>query len=184
MRPTEQLRNEHEAILSMLTILERVCKKLDSAGEVDSSHLEDIIEFFKVFADKCHHGKEEAHLFPAMEEAGVPRYGGPLGVMLEEHDTERGYVRAMSDGAQRYKSGDDRYSAQFVNSARRYIELLRQHINKENNIVFPLADNSIPPQRQDELQEKFDRVEREIVGKGKHEEFHRLLRQLGRLCMT
>lgn len=184
MRPTEQLIHEHDAILSMLTILEKVCSKLDSREKVEPSHLEDIIEFFKVFADKCHHGKEEAHLFPAMEEAGIPRQGGPLGVMLDEHDTGRAYVVAMSDGARRYKSGDEKGSVQFVANARQYIELLRQHIDKENDVLFPLAERSIPVERQDDLVTRFERVEQEVVGKGKHEEFHRLLEELQRIYMS
>lgn len=184
MRATDQLRNEHDAILSMLAILERVCVSLQSKEKVDASHLEEMIDFFRVFADKCHHGKEEAHLFPAMEEAGVPRYGGPLGVMLEEHDAGRGYVRAMSDGVQKYASGDVAGAAQFASSARRYVDLLRRHIDKENSILFPLADRSVAPQKQDELLKEFDRVEREVVGEGKHEEFHRLLQKLQRIYTT
>ncbi|MFQ6616542.1 MAG: hemerythrin domain-containing protein [Fidelibacterota bacterium] len=184
MKPTDQLRHEHDAILTMLDILERVCQKLESEEEVDPSHLEGIIDFFRVFADKCHHGKEEAHLFPAMEEAGVPRQGGPLGVMLHEHDTGRGYVTSMDEGVKRFKSGDEEGSTQFILGARPYIALLKEHIDKENNILFPLALNTLSPERQDELLTQFDRVEREVVGQGKHEEYHRLLEDLQRIYVT
>jgi len=63
MTPTEQLKEEHEAIKLMLRILDKVCDKLESGEEVNPEHLDQILEFIKVFADKCHHGKEEDLLF-------------------------------------------------------------------------------------------------------------------------
>ncbi|MEE9166696.1 MAG: hemerythrin domain-containing protein [Candidatus Neomarinimicrobiota bacterium] len=184
MSPTDQLKVEHEAIQSMLDILERICEKLDSEEDVDTTHPDKIIEFFRVFADKCHHGKEEAHLFPAMEQAGIPRHGGPVGVMLVEHDTGRAYVKGMAEGAKSYTPGEPGSSAQFVENAKHYIELLRQHIDKENNVLFPMADASIPLDRQTELLKDFDRVEHEVVGEGQHEKFHRLLEELQSIYAT
>ena len=74
----------------MLKILDKVCARLESKEKVDPEHLEPIVEFFRVFADKCHHGKEEDLLFPEMEKAGVPKEMGPIGVMLAEHQQGRG----------------------------------------------------------------------------------------------
>ena len=80
MKPTEELKAEHKGILRMLRILDAVCERLDRGQEVDPKDLDDIVEFIRVFADKCHHGKEEDLLFPAMErEAGLSRQRGPLG---------------------------------------------------------------------------------------------------------
>ncbi|MEM3061405.1 MAG: hemerythrin domain-containing protein, partial [Candidatus Bathyarchaeia archaeon] len=82
--------------------MEKVCEKLDSGERVEPGHLEQVLEFIKFFADKCHHGKEEDLLFPAMEEAGIPKGGGPIGMMLTEHAMGRGYVKAMSKAAEEY----------------------------------------------------------------------------------
>lgn len=73
---------------------------------VKVAHLEKIHEFLKVFADKCHHAKEEDVLFPEMEKAGVLRKGGPIGVMLAEHAQGREYVKNIGDGINKYKAGD------------------------------------------------------------------------------
>jgi hemerythrin-like domain-containing protein len=73
MTPTEQLKEEHEGIQLMLRILDKVCQRLASGVRVDTGHLEKILEFIKVFADKCHHGKEEDLLFPEMGKAGIPK---------------------------------------------------------------------------------------------------------------
>jgi hemerythrin-like domain-containing protein len=178
MKPTEQLKEEHQVIKLMLRIAEKVCEKLESGEEVDPEHLERIVEFIRVFADKCHHGKEEDLLFAAMEEAGIPRKGGPIGVMLTEHDMGRGYVKGMSEAIARYKAGDGKASTAIAQNARDYIALLTQHIDKEDNILYPMADMHLSEDQQKELLEGFERVEHEEIGVGKHEQFHKLLEHL------
>ena len=178
MKPTEQLKEEHQAIKLMLRISEKVCEKLECGEEVNPEHLEQMIEFIRVFADKCHHGKEEDLLFTAMEEAGIPKEGGPIGVMLIEHEKGRDYVRGMCEAVAKYKAGDRKASSAIVENARNYIVLLTQHIDKEDNILYPMADMHLSEERQKELLGEFERVERERIGVGKHEEFHKLLEHL------
>jgi hemerythrin-like domain-containing protein len=72
VKPTEELKKEHEAIKLMIRIMGSVSDRLESGKKVDPKHLDSILEFIKVFADKCHHAKEEDLLFPAMEKAGIP----------------------------------------------------------------------------------------------------------------
>jgi hemerythrin-like domain-containing protein len=127
-------------------------------------------------ADRCHHAKEEDLLFVAMEEAGIPRQGGPIGVMLHEHTLGRGYVQGMADGLAAYKMGGG--GAQVAGNARGYVELLTQHIHKEDHILYPMADRALSAAKQAELAEGFERVERERVGPGKHEAYHALLDRL------
>lgn len=178
MTPTEQLKEEHNAIKLMLKILEECCRKLESGEEVNSKHLEEMLDFIKVFVDRCHHAKEEDLLFPAMQAAGIPREGGPIGVMLAEHDMGRNYMREMSDALAKYNAGDRQASKKIVENGRAYASLLKQHIDKEDNILYRMADMRIPKQRQQDMLEKFELVERERIGVGKHEEFHKLLERL------
>ena len=174
MTPTEQLKEEHEAIKLTLRVIEKISQKIDAGEKIDAKHLDMILEF-KVFADKCHHGKEEDVLFPAMVAVGIPKEGGPVGVMLQEHDVGRGFVRGMSDGIERYKKGDRSAPGIFASNARGYAELLAQHIYKEDNILYPMADSHIPEKRQREMLEEFEKIEQERIGAGKHEQFHKNL---------
>ncbi len=177
-RPTAELKEEHEAIKLMLKIIESACQRLDGGTRVDAADLEGMLEFIRVFADKCHHHKEEGLLFPAMEKAGIPREHGPIGVMLSEHDLGRGFVKGFAEGIEKYKTGDPNAAKQIAQNARGYIELLSQHIYKEDNVLYPMADARLGEHDQEELHKEFARVEEEVVGKGKHEEFHRLLDRL------
>ncbi len=175
MRPTEQLKAEHEGVKLMLRILNKVCDKPD---EINQEHFTKMLEFLKVFVDKCHHGKEEDLLLPAMIEAGVPKEEGVIKFTLLEHKEGRGYVKGMSEAFDSLKNGDRQASTKIVGNAKNYIALLIKHIDKENDILFPLADKVLSQAKQAELEEEFEKLEVERIGLGKHEEFHKLLHQL------
>jgi hemerythrin-like domain-containing protein len=177
MKATQQLRDEHEGVKVMLDVLGQVCGRLADTQELNRDHFEKMIEFLRVFVDKCHHGKEEELLFPALEGAGVPK-NGPIRVMLEEHEQGRKLVRAMAEAFAGFSGGDPSASRAIVQSGQDYIALLRAHIEKENNVLFAMADRLLPAGAQDELYEGFEKIEEERIGLGKHEEFHRLIETL------
>jgi hemerythrin-like domain-containing protein len=183
MSAIDDLRAEHEGIRLMLQILENVCERLESGKRVDPDHLERIVEFFSIFADKCHHAKEEEMLFPEMEKSGIPKESGPIGVMLSEHEEGREFVKGMKEGVAKIKAGGPFAAVQLTGSARKYVDLLSRHIDKENNVLFPMADNVVSKETQDRLQESFEALERERIGIGKHEEFHSLLHHLKKVYL-
>ena len=184
MRPTEILKGEHKEIKTMLKVLEGVASRLGAGAKIDPRHLNDIVEFIKVFADACHHGKEQDLLFPALEEAGIPREGGPIGCMLAEHDTGRGYVKGMNEAALAYGPGDPEAGIRFADNARAYASLLDQHIDKENNILYAMADMHLSETKQEELLERFEKVEVERIWPGRHEAFHDLLHRLEEIYVS
>jgi hemerythrin-like domain-containing protein len=178
MTPTDILREEHSLILEMLRVVGCVCEMLEASKPVDPSHLEMMVDFISGFADRCHHAKEEKLLFPAIDAAGTHGEGGPVKVMLAEHEIGRQYTVRMREAAVRYASGGRGAGAEFSENARGYITLLNSHIMKENNVLFNLADAAIPPEKMKALSEGFERVEREEIGEGVHEKYHEMLHSL------
>jgi hemerythrin-like domain-containing protein len=176
--PTDVLKDEHSGIQVMLSILEKVSDRLEAGGEVDPRHLEEILEFLQVFVDTCHHAKEEEYLFPEMARAGIPWDGGPIAVMLADHKEGRRYVRGMGAAAASLGRGDAGAASRFAENAREYVALLRAHIEKEDTILYPIADARISEGRQRALLETFERVEEERIGHGRHEAFHRMIDRL------
>jgi len=170
---SQELIHEHEAILVALAIVEKMSKLFQSEKDVETIDIKKILEFIKVFADKCHHGKEEGLLFPALEEAGFSSQMGPVGVMLYEHDLGRGLIGKMSESV----SGSTVDKKTFFQAALQYAHLMRGHIDKENNILFPMGDAALSESKQQELLAKFQLHEETVVGAGKHEEFHALLNE-------
>jgi len=138
----------------------------------------DAADFIKGFADGCHHHKEEGVLFKVMVQNGMPQDSGPIGVMLYEHEQGRAYTRKMREAAQRFQAGDISARQAIVENALGYTALLRQHINKEDNILFPTADGVIPSSQQDQVLEDFEHIEQEDTGAGVHEKYLALAKTL------
>ena len=149
--PTEVLREEHRVILRALGLLEAGANRLAGGGALPEGWWARIIEWLRAFADRNHHAKEERYLFPALAKAGVPAAGGPVAVMLAEHVEGRALMATMEAGEPRGR----------LDAARRYVQLLRDHIDKENGVLFPLADAVLKTHAQQALARDFETVEAE-----------------------
>jgi hemerythrin-like domain-containing protein len=131
MNVTQVLLDEHALILRALETLEAAAARLERGDRLGEGWWQQLAAWFGTFADRVHHAKEEQILFPAMVRAGVPGGGGgPIGVMLAEHEEGRRLLAALADP-------DPRRRAE---TARRYAALLRAHIDKENSVLFPMAE--------------------------------------------
>jgi len=166
--PTGVLREEHEIILRALAVLERVGREMAQGKAVPPETIAWLADFFRTFSDRCHHAKEETHLFPALEQHGIPNQGGPIGVMLMEHEEGRALVRTFAEAE----------PAIAVAAIRRYVQLLREHIDKENDVLFPMSDQILPPQEQAAMMRAFEASELEIAGPDVHRRYLAGLEQL------
>jgi len=178
MTAIEELKAEHQAVLLTIRILDQITSRLEAGQAVDIKHLDQIIEFLKVFVDKCHHGKEEKVLFPAMEEAGIPRQGGPIGVMFHEHEQGRSYVQGLISGVENYRTGKEDAKAKIIENAQKYGRLLTTHIDKENNVLYVMAERVLSAAKMAGIAKAFEEIEEIEIGPNKHEEFHTILHAL------
>ena len=137
--PIQVLKDEHRIIEKALGALDGLCDRLERGAAVPPNAMEEIGDFIANFADRFHHAKEEAHLFPVLEQNGVPKEGGPVGVMLDEHESGRRMAAAMRGDSEAYGRGDPKAGASFAESGRLFSGLLRSHIQKEDNILFMIA---------------------------------------------
>jgi hemerythrin-like domain-containing protein len=163
---TADLRHEHEVILRALALLEGAAGQLDAGAAIDEPALQELVELLRTFADRCHHGKEEAELFPLLRAKGI---GHVLDAFLTEHEEGRGYLRTLAGPGPQ---------ADRARAARRYIGLLRDHIERENEVLFPMVDGMLSLDEHNALARRYEAVEREVIGEGVHD---RLLATLERL---
>jgi len=177
-KATSVLRHEHEAILKMLDVADEVSRRVERGVPVAPEVFSGLVEFFRLFADKCHHGKEEDLLFPTMEGKGIPRQGGPVGVMLSEHDQGRAYLKEMAVVSEEIARGNAAAASRWVVGARGYSDLLRAHIQKENNILFVMAERMLSDDEQAELARGFEKLEIDKMGPGTHERLHAMMDKL------
>jgi hemerythrin-like domain-containing protein len=171
MKATQVLSEEHRVIERVLSALETGAWLLAQENGLQPDFFIQATDFIKGFADGCHHKKEEGVLFKTMVANGAPQEGGPVGVMLYEHELARRYTAALRKAAERLKGGDESARADVIENARHYAALLRQHIGKEDTILFPMADRLIPSDQHDAVWEGFEHVEHEETGEGVHEKY-------------
>jgi len=140
MQATKCLRDEHQVILRVLDCFDAALTRSRETGEVRSEVFQPFLDFFRGFADKCHHCKEEDRLFPVLEDQGIPREGGPIGVMLYEHEQGRMMVTEMADRLEAADGGDADAGKTLLDYGQTFLALLRQHIEKEDYVLFGMAD--------------------------------------------
>ena len=180
MKATDILMEEHRVVERVLTTLDEAADRMDRGSQVRPEFFMDAAQFIRGFADGCHHKKEEGVLFEEMVANGLPRDTGPIAAMLADHEQGRAYTRAMDEAARKLAAGDASARQAVIDNARGYVALLRQHIQKEDGILFPLANRVIPPSAQDDVAEGFERVEHLETGEGVHEKYLALAESLER----
>ena len=174
----DTLMNEHQVILSVLGSLEKYVSQAQQGANLDRNILGDYVEFFRNFADKCHHGKEEELLFRKMNNYGFSNDAGPLYVMLSEHVQGRNHVRALAAIAAGEGPVSSTDQAQAIHHALGFIPLLRNHIAKEDQILYPMALQYIPAEEMDRLNEAFESFETNVIRAETHARFHLLAEKL------
>jgi hemerythrin-like domain-containing protein len=183
MKPIENLKAEHDDMLIMLDVLERMSEKLASGESIQIDHLKDVLKILQVFADKCHHGKEENYLYTAMLEAGVPEKGGPLSILLSEHGRGRRFVEEMKSLLDSYEKGESGCLIMLATPFLQYVDLHQSHIWKENNLLFPMAEEMVPGEKLNSLEGQFKRFENEQIGQGTCEAFRKMIENLSNIYL-
>jgi hemerythrin-like domain-containing protein len=177
--PVEVLEAEHRVIQKMVAGMSLLAERLEGGEPLDVSLLESIVAFLRTFADRCHHGKEETFLFPALIRRGVPSHGCPIGGLTMEHQKGRVMVGELADAIRGYAAGEPPAREDLVKSLRALVAFYPNHIWKEDYLLFPLAGKVLTPEDQQELMNKFETVERELGIEG-HEGFDKVATQLER----
>ncbi len=182
-----QLRRDHDVILKILAAMDALrsmlvtIKSSDRSDDHDNDDgivaiIKDTINFVKNFTDRCHHGKEEDVLFPALNSAGMPKEGGPIAVMLREHKQGREIIESMESALEDYERNGSLDYNHIIKSIEEYILLMYNHIMKENNILFNIADTILYDKSKD-INDGYTRVEYETI-EGKDEYYKRLAESL------
>ncbi|GMQ84984.1 MAG: hemerythrin domain-containing protein [Acidimicrobiia bacterium] len=155
---TTTLREEHQLILEVTAALTDMLGREQDGVPLDYEAVERCITFFRLFADACHHGKEEDLLFPGLEAEGMPRDTGPIAVMLHEHELGRGLVRTMAASLDGAREGDESAGDDLRGAALGFIDLIVAHIGKEDNVLFAMADGLIVGAACRDLCARYDEV--------------------------
>ena len=176
---TISLRRDHDLIEKVIKSMETTIQLLESGKKIPQPILLPVIDFSQNFTDVCHHSKEEKSLFPALERSGMPTHMGPIAMMLMEHEITRKIGNKMEKSVQDYFEKGD--STELISDLKEYVEHVTQHLWKENNRLFMMAESRlqhVSQQVNDELNQ-IEKIKLEEIGKTRKEyeqiaeEFHK-----------
>ena len=162
MTPTQVIEAEHRLIETVVKALGGVAAALEKGQPTGAAILPTAVEFFRVYADKLHHGKEETVFFPMLVKRGVPPQGCPIGGLNHEHEKGRALVRALAEQAPAYAQGRPGAKEGLLETLRGILDLYQNHIWKEDAMVFPMADKVLTAADQKELIAKFAEVDQAV----------------------
>ncbi len=178
MDAIETLMNEHRTIERVLDALVGFADETRRKGSTEREELGRFVQFLKEFADAFHHGKEEGILFEAMVANGFPKQGGPIAVMLHEHDQGRQLIGALAAAAEQPGPWTAEHRQTVSDAAHGYAALLHAHIHKEDAILYPMAEQRLPPHLMNRVADECERFESHKAASGEHDRLHALADEL------
>jgi hemerythrin-like domain-containing protein len=172
MKSTKLLMADHEIILRALLVLDEMVMETEHGKEINNDDIRSLLTFFRDFADGCHHVKEEAIFFPALMQASRAFQDGPLSIIGYEHKHGRALTSTMSESLDRDKKED------FLMYAHRYIDLMTEHMDKENDVLFDIANQTLSDEEDDKVADDFERFGKTTIGMQTQECAHDMIESL------
>ena len=166
---------EHELIERAMAVFKIEIEKLP--GEPDGFRLGRAIDFLLEFGDKLHNIKEENVLFPLMEQRGIPR-GGPIGVMLAEHEEERGLLARMGLELATLAEADEATKTAFRRDGLTYLDVRAEHIWKENDVLYAMGRQMLTPDDATNILAAFDKINLETYGEGAFDRYAEMVAEI------
>ena len=153
--------DEHQNILKMIEALLKECAALEDSGKINAAFFQNAIDFVRNYADKFHHAKEEDILFAELCKDTVKMHCNPVRQMLYEHNLGRDFIKRLEEALMRQDKNE------IIINARGYTDLLREHIYKEDNILYPMADETLSAEIQRQISDKFQQIEQKFAPQNK-----------------
>ncbi len=154
---TKILMDEHKNILKVANALEKECEEIKNGKRVNDEFLRKVIDFIRNYADKFHHAKEEDILFKEMCKSSVQEklHCNPIEQMLKEHNLGRNFIKGIEEGMK------ERFRQKVVENALGYVQLIKEHIYKEDNVLYPMGDEALDKVILKSMLDKFKKIEEE-----------------------
>ncbi len=170
----EFLEQDHEITERVFAAMEQL---FASAAGPSRAQVGMLADYLQGYVERCHNQKEELHLFPRLEAKGMPRHGGPLGVMLEEHERARQLLARLVPLASGFAGGDATQLPALRSVFGEYAALCKDHFWKENDILYPMAQRLLSDGEAADVVRGIGEVEA-ALGEGTRQRYYRLAQQL------
>jgi len=178
MTPTENLIKEHEEINELLDIMSKIALKIKSKDVFYPTDVEEIIDYLIIIIDKSHHGKEDEVFYPELISSGIPKETAPLSIINYEHTLAHRYLKDISSCVVNCKIGNDFSGELLADSLTNYVVVIKNHIQREEEIIFPIANEVLSSEKQNEISQRFEDIEQKNISLSFFDRFNKLLKKL------
>ncbi len=163
-KATEVLTREHRTIEKVVVVMGRILEQLGSGRSIDAEILRDLLDFFRIFCDQFHQGREESYLFPLLEARGVPSTSCPIEVLREEHGNSPLLVDDLSSAVADYLANRQSSTLKLIDTLQNLVTFLPAHLWKEEYLLLPMAEKILSAADQEKLLQQFDLAELDMGG--------------------
>ncbi len=160
------LEAEHRLVLEVADAADAECRHIEATGTIRADLVGDMIGFFRYFNDGLHDPKEEGLLFARCHKRGMTEQDEPLEQMLGEHEWCRGKLDGLEQALERIDPNDRAAALDVAVRLREYVEVVRCHIEVEENVFFDTAQHYLTENDRRELTEEFEAVHWDEVEEG------------------
>ena len=157
------LMDEHRLIERAVDALVVYARGVGRGADHPRADLAGFVDLIRGYAGAHHHGKEEDILFRTMADCGMPTEAGPLAVMLAEHHEGRRLTQLMAELAAGEGNWEEQERSRLLKAGIGYAQLMRAHIQKEDGVLYPMAQNMLPEDAREEVEQAFQRFQAEAA---------------------
>jgi len=175
MTPTENLINEHKKINELLDIMSKIALKIKSKDVFYPNDVEEVVKYLINIIENSHHGKEDDVFYPELISSGIPKETAPLSIINYEHIISVNYLKDISSCVVNCKIGNDFSGELLADSLTNYVIAIKNHIQREEEIVFPIANEVFSIEKQNEILQRFEVIEQKYISNSFNDQFDKLL---------
>ena len=175
MTPTENLINEHKKINELLDIMSKIALKIKSKDVFYPNDVEEVVKYLINIIENSHHGKEDDVFYPELISSGIPKETAPLSIINYEHIISVNYLKDISSCVVNCKIGNDFSGELLADSLTNYVIAIKNHIQREEEIVFPIANEVFSIEKQNEILQRFEVIEQKYISNSFNDQFEKLL---------
>jgi hemerythrin-like domain-containing protein len=164
--PVERLMSEHRLIEQMVSLVQKETERIAATGRMEPNFVAAAVDFFRTYADRYHHGKEEGILFKELSNKKLSdTHHKLMRELIDEHAFARKTVNSLESLKEKYVAGTTETQKDILELMSTLTELYPNHIRKEDTQFFFPSMEYLTQQEQEDMLHKFIEFDQNFTNK-------------------
>jgi len=176
MLPVGPLMIEHRLIERIIKLMDKEFQNILRSNKANIDFINVAIDFIKIYADRCHHGKEEDILFRDLTKKPLSiEHKKIMNELIKEHILARGNVKKLIEANDKYKEGNDEEALKaVVENIGILVKLYPKHIEKEDKHFFIPVMVYFSSEEKEAMLKEFWEFDKRLI----HEKYGKIIDEL------